>query len=78
MDSEIKKIRTHKKWTQEEDNIIIENYISKGVKYCKEQLPHRLNSLITVRARNIGILNTPIKKTYKWTKDELDFLLNYP
>lgn len=41
-------------------------------------MPHRLTSLITVRARNIGILNTPIKKTYKWTKDELDFLLkNY-
>lgn len=78
MDSEIKKIRTHKKWTQEEDDIIIENYISKGAKYCKEQLPHRRVDLISERARNLGILNTPIKKTYKWTKDELDFLLkNY-
>lgn len=76
MDSEIKKIRTHKKWTQEEDDIIIENYISKGVNYCKEQLPHRRIDLITTRARNLGILNTPIKKIVKWSDFELNFLRN--
>lgn len=77
MDSEIKKIRTHKKWTQEEDDIIIENYISNGVKYCKQKMPHRLSKVINVRARYLGVLISEKANFKTWTKEEDDIIKKY-
>jgi DNA invertase Pin-like site-specific DNA recombinase len=74
MDSDKNKVRTHKKWTQEEDNIIIENYIINGVKYCKEKLPHRRIDLITLRARKLGILKTEKRVCKSWTDYEEDMI----
>ena len=74
MDSEIKKIRTHKKWTQEEDNIIIENYISKGIKYCSQKINYRRSDSITLRARKLGVLKTEKRVCKLWSNDDDTFI----
>ncbi len=66
--------RTHKKWTKEEDDFLIENYISKGLKYCKEKLPHRHSGLISLRAINLNILKAKNENFKIWTIEEDDII----
>ena len=60
----------HRKWTQEEENFLRENYAELGAKATGEKLNRTVNA-VYVRARTLGVAPTINRK---WTKAEDDFL----
>lgn len=59
-------------WTYEEDEILRNNYSSKGIDYCCKLLPHRTSYSIQKRANIIGL---HIDKN-EWSNEEDAFLIN--
>ena len=60
-------------WTPEEDKILIDNYSSKGIKYCCNLLQHRTSNSIRYRANLLGLYVEG-----DWTPEEDEFLIqNY-
>ena len=58
-------------WTQEEDKILIDNYVLKGVEYCCSLLPNRTEQAIIVRARSLGLYSG-----IYWTPEEDKVLID--
>ena len=58
-------------WTPEEDKILIDNYVSKGVEYCCGLLPNRTEQAIIVRARSLGLYSG-----IYWTPEEDKVLID--
>lgn len=62
-------------WTPEEDKILIDNYVLKGIDFCVENLPNRTANGIIHRAGALGLTNKP----NFWSEEEVTFLIeNYP
>lgn len=79
MDSEVKKIKTSKRWSIDEINFLIENYSERGGRYCANSLKNRSIECVNVKARFLGLrINTDIKKIRdaKLEKEYQDSRLN--
>ena len=63
------------RWTQEEDNIIINNYPSMGIK-VKELLPNRTQEAIKFRCKKLGVYVDNVD-TNIWTQEEDDILREF-
>jgi hypothetical protein len=67
-----KKNSSNSEWTEEEDNILKEHYISDGISTCCKLLPNRSKQAIIMRANRY--LDLKKRNIRKWTEEEEEFL----
>lgn len=68
-------IPKYKKWTKEEDEILINYYISHGMEFCLDNLPDRTRMMCHNRIKYLGLSSGK----NKWTNEEIELLKNiYP